>query len=126
MNNKKQSKIKTITEIIIRLLFFVTMPAAFSSGFLGIKLLLTAIGKGEPLNIGSLWILIGLSVFTIVFGNSGKSVQKFAVMDLMGAVVQKGETHLRETSVSLQNTGTYIIRVGNESRVVNVKVAEGN
>ena len=68
----------------------------------------------------------GPNTFTIVFGNSGKSVQKFAVMDLMGAVVQKGETHLRETSVSLQNTGTYIIRVGNESRVVNVKVAEGN
>ena len=58
----------------------------------------------------------GPNTFTIVFGNSGKSVQKFAVMDLMGAVVQKGETHLRETSVSLQNTGTYIIRVGNESR----------
>ena len=69
---------------------------------------------------------VGSNTFTIVFGNSGKSVQKFAVMDLMGAVVQKGETHLRETSVSLKNTGTYIIRVGNESRVVNVRVAEGN
>ena len=68
----------------------------------------------------------GPNTFTIVFGNSGKSVKKFAVMDLMGAVVQQGETHLRETSVNLQNTGTYIIRVGNESRVVNVKVAEGN
>ena len=65
---KKNHTTKTVTEILIRLLFFILMPAAFSSGFLGVKLLFTAIGKGEPFNIGSLWILIGLSVFTIVFG----------------------------------------------------------
>ncbi len=65
---KKNYLARTVTEILIRLLFFILMPAAFSSGFLGIKLLFTSIGKGETLNIGSLWILIGLSVFTIVFG----------------------------------------------------------
>ena len=65
---KKNHTTKTVTEILIRLLFFILMPAAFSSGFLGVKLLFTAIGKGEPFNIGSLWILIGLSGFTIVFG----------------------------------------------------------
>ena len=60
---KKNHTTKTVTEILIRLLFFILMPAAFSSGFLGVKLLFTAIGKGEPFNIGSLWILIGLTLF---------------------------------------------------------------
>lgn len=68
MNSKKQSKAKIITEIIIRLLFFITMPAAFSSGFLGIKLMFTSIGAGEPINVDSMWVLILLLGFTIVSG----------------------------------------------------------
>ncbi len=66
--NRKKSSIKTITEILIRAVFFVTMPAAFSAGFLGVKLLFTSIGKGEPIPLDSMWVLIGLVAFTIVFG----------------------------------------------------------
>ncbi len=68
MNNKKNSMIKDWTEIIIRLLFFITMPAAFSSGFLAVKLMFTAIGSAEPINLDSMWVLIFLVGFTILFG----------------------------------------------------------
>lgn len=68
MNSKKKTTVRLITEIVVRLLFFITMPAAFSSGFLAIKLMFTAIGKGEPIKIEHMWVLILLVGFTIVFG----------------------------------------------------------
>ncbi len=68
MNKKKQSAALLAAEIIIRTVFFITMPAAFASGFLAVKLIFTAIGAGEPLNIDSMWVLIGLVGFTIIFG----------------------------------------------------------
>ncbi len=50
------------------MLFFLTMPAAFSSGFLGVKLVFSAVGSGQPINIDRIWVLVGLTVFTIIFG----------------------------------------------------------
>ena len=71
--------------------------------------------------------LTGPFTFTIVFNDSGekaKKNKKFAVMDLMGGVVVQGETAQQEASVSLRNAGSYIVRVGHDSRVVNIKMAE--
>lgn len=59
---------RTMVEIILRLVFFVTMPAAFSSGFLAVKLIFSAIGAGEPIRMDSIWVLVLLVSFTIVFG----------------------------------------------------------
>lgn len=68
MNQKKTSVAGLIVEIIVRAIFFIAMPAAFASGFLAVKLMFTAIGAGEPLNMDTMWVLIGLVGFTIVFG----------------------------------------------------------
>ena len=68
MNHKTQRKIRFFTETAVRLLFFIAMPAAFSSGFLAIKLMFSSIGAGEPINTDTLWVLILLSGFTILFG----------------------------------------------------------
>ena len=68
MKKKKKTLLRNIIEVIIRVLFFLTMPAAFSSGFLGVKLVFSAVGSGQPINIDRIWVLVGLTVFTIIFG----------------------------------------------------------
>lgn len=66
---KKQLKIKTAAGMIIRLIFFILMPAAFSAGFNGVKSLVTEIGRGEPLGMnGFVMTLIGLAGFTVLSG----------------------------------------------------------
>ena len=66
---KKRLKIKTTVGIIIKLIFFILMPASFAAGFNGVKSLLTSISKGEPLGMnGFVMTLIGLAGFTILFG----------------------------------------------------------
>ncbi len=67
-DKKKKTLLRNSFEVFIRTLFFLTMPAAFSSGFLGVKLIFNAIGAGEPINIDRIWVLAGLLVFTIIFG----------------------------------------------------------
>ena len=55
--------------MIIRLIFFILMPAAFSAGFNGVKSLVTEIGRGEPLGMnGFVMTLIGLAGFTVLSG----------------------------------------------------------
>jgi hypothetical protein len=72
-------------------------------------------------------VLTGPFTFSIVFNEdaskSGKT-KKYAVMDLMGGIVEQGATHSSSASVSLRNAGSYIVRVGHDSRVVNVKNAD--
>lgn len=53
----------------IQLLFFVTMPGAFVAGFNGIKYIFRQISSGGVLERNSfVSVLIGLGIFTIVFG----------------------------------------------------------
>lgn len=53
----------------IQIVFFVTMPGAFVAGFSGVKYLFQWIGAGEMIQFNSfLKALIGLVVFTILFG----------------------------------------------------------
>ncbi|MBR2176020.1 MAG: 4Fe-4S binding protein [Clostridia bacterium] len=67
-DKKKKLKYKKITEVIIRVIFFIAMPAAFASGFVGVKLIFNAVGQGKPIDPDKLLVLIGLLAFTIVFG----------------------------------------------------------
>ena len=70
--------------------------------------------------------LTGPFSFTIVFDKGNPNVRKtkkYAVMDLMGGIVEQGEARSTETSVRLRNAGSYIVRVGHASQVVNVKAA---
>lgn len=54
---------------VIQIVFFVTMPGAFVAGFSGVKYLFQWIGAGEVIQFNSfLKALIGLVVFTILFG----------------------------------------------------------
>lgn len=72
-------------------------------------------------------VLTGPFTFSIVFNedaSKSKKTKKYAVMDLMGGIVEQGATHSSSASVSLRNAGSYIVRVGHDSRVVNVKMAE--
>ena len=69
MTEKEKKKLpRTVTEVIIRVLFFITMPAAFSSGFLGVKHICSSVGAGTPIQLDRIWVLIGLVAFTIIFG----------------------------------------------------------
>lgn len=54
---------------VIQLIFFIVMPSAFVAGFSGVKYIFTQIGTGSVLERNSfLLVLIGLAVFTILFG----------------------------------------------------------
>ena len=54
---------------VIQLIFFIAMPSAFVAGFSGVKYIFTQIGTGSVLERNSfLLVLIGLAVFTILFG----------------------------------------------------------
>lgn len=72
-------------------------------------------------------VLTGPFTFSIVFNEDASKpgkTKKYAVMDLMGGIVEQGATRSSSASVSLRNAGSYIVRVGHDSRVVNVKMAE--
>ena len=69
--------------------------------------------------------LSGAFSFKIVFDkNNSRSSKKYAVMDMMGSIIEQGETYSTEASVSLKNAGSYIVRVGRRSTVVNVSKIE--
>ena len=68
--------------------------------------------------------LTGSFSFKIVFDKDSRRTKKYAVMDLMGGIVEQGETGSMEASVNLRNAGSYIVRVGHKSTVVNVNKAE--
>lgn len=54
---------------VIQMIFFIAMPSAFVAGFSGVKYIFTQIGTGSVLEKNSfLLVLIGLAVFTILFG----------------------------------------------------------
>ena len=66
---ERKTRLTMLVGVGIRLVFFVTMPAAFATGFSGIKYLMTAIGAGESLSMNSfVWTLMGLLAFTFLFG----------------------------------------------------------
>ncbi|WP_407441043.1 fibro-slime domain-containing protein [Fibrobacter sp.] len=67
-------------------------------------------------------VLTGSFTFKIVFKDSAKNAQKsYSVMDLNGGVVKSGAISGDETSVSVKNAGSYIVRVGRGSQLVNFK-----
>lgn len=68
--------------------------------------------------------MTGPFTFKIVFDKDSRRTKKYAVMDLMGGIVEQGETGSMEASVNLRNAGSYIVRVGHKSTVVNVNKAE--
>ena len=52
---------------------------------------------------------------------SGTSAKKYAVMDLQGRVVRQGAIDGAETLVPSLNPGSYVVRVGAETRRVNIR-----
>ena len=52
---------------------------------------------------------------------SGTSAKKYAVMDLQGRVVRQGAIDGAETLVPSLNPGSYIVKVGAETRRVNIR-----
>lgn len=67
---KKQArKQRTYLRTGIQVLFFLLAPSLFTSAFTGVKQLFTAVGAGEPLELGSfVCALIALCAYTILFG----------------------------------------------------------
>lgn len=66
---KKKLKIHTIVRLVIQLIFFIVMPAAFSTAFMGAKYIAEQIFKREVVTMNPFVItLIILLAFTILFG----------------------------------------------------------
>lgn len=66
---KKKAGQQRFVRAVIQLIFFISMPSAFVAGFSGVKYIFNQIGTGNVLETNSfLFTLIGLSVFTILFG----------------------------------------------------------
>lgn len=66
---KMKKKIRFTLRILIQILFFILVPAAFTSAFSGVKYIFTRLYLHEPIELTAfLSVLIGLSLFTIVFG----------------------------------------------------------
>ena len=66
-------------------------------------------------------VLTGPFTFKIVFKDSVKNLNKsYSVMDLKGSVVKSGKVS-DGTSVTVKSSGSYIVRVGRGSEVVNFK-----
>ncbi len=66
---KKKAGQQRFVRAVIQLIFFISMPSAFVAGFSGVKYIFNQIGTGGVLEANSfLFTLIGLSVFTILFG----------------------------------------------------------
>ena len=68
---KRRRRIRrsVVIRTILRVIFFVMMPGAFTAGFSGVKFIFQSIGKGQPLSWNAfIGALIGLCVFTVVFG----------------------------------------------------------
>ncbi len=62
--------IRTLTDVVIRAVFFFIFPAVWATAFGGVRYLVTTIEKGQPINWGqpflvALYVVLG---FTIVFG----------------------------------------------------------
>ncbi len=70
MNKKKLMKNRAaLIRFAIQVVFFVLMPAAFTSAFSGIKYIFTQVGAGEFFEMNSFVIaLLALCGFTIIFG----------------------------------------------------------
>lgn len=67
--NRKKEKIINIVVVIVRLLFFVWMPAVFSTAFAGVKNIVIAIAAGEPLELNSfVTMLIKVCLVTVLCG----------------------------------------------------------
>lgn len=66
---KKKVQRQRLIRGIIQLIFFISMPSAFVAGFSGVKYIFSQIHTGNVIEINSfLLTLIGLGVFTILFG----------------------------------------------------------
>lgn len=69
MKKKKKLNPKTIINILIKLFFFFTYPAIFSTAFSGVKYLCTQLAAQEAFALNSFVVtLLFVSIFTIVFG----------------------------------------------------------
>ena len=69
MTKKKIRQLHTIVTVQIRAAFFFAFPAAWATGFSGVKYLFTQISTGKPLEMTAfLAAFCGFAAFTIVFG----------------------------------------------------------
>ena len=65
----KKLKLLNITNTVIRLFFFFAFPAAWATGFSGVKYLCEQIHSGKPIEMNAfLAAFIALALFTIIFG----------------------------------------------------------
>ena len=66
--NIKKNK-EQVLRFIIQVVFFLTIPSAYTAAFNGVKSIITAMGAGERVELTSfVMALIGISLFTLVFG----------------------------------------------------------
>lgn len=69
LNKKQRMKLRTVVDVIIRLLFFLLLPGIFSTAFSGVKYLFQQMQDGKPFEMNAfITTLILVCVFTIVFG----------------------------------------------------------
>lgn len=66
---KTKKKMRSILRAIIQILFFISLPSAYTAAFSGVKYIFTSLGAGERVEITAfVEVLIILCVYTIIFG----------------------------------------------------------
>ena len=69
MKKKKIRQLHMLVTVLIRAVYFFAFPAAWSTGFSGVKYLFTQIHSGKPIELTAfLKVLIALVLYTVVFG----------------------------------------------------------
>ncbi|MBQ4361776.1 MAG: 4Fe-4S binding protein [Lachnospiraceae bacterium] len=69
MKKKKTRQLHMLVTVLIRAVYFFAFPAAWSTGFSGVKYLFTQIHSGKPIELTAfLKVLIALVLYTVVFG----------------------------------------------------------
>lgn len=66
---KQKRQLQTAAILAIRILFFLLMPATFTTAFSGVKEIFTKLGKGDAVTMTAfVTVLVVLLIYTVVFG----------------------------------------------------------
>ena len=109
MNLRQKRDIRRLARQIIQIIFFLWMPALYTSAFSGVRYVIEQIRAGKPIEHNAfLVMLIALCGFTILFGRffCGYACAFGTLGDGMYAIPMDSEKSKKEASVGIRRNRT--------------------